>query len=449
MPNTIIDKIKELITGGKNSDINKIKKMISGGKNSDEPVKPVEEENTEDGEQRNDTNEESGKRAHGDIGYTGIKKQVPKIAVIGIAVILAVIYLLSKINISGFFPKHHHVSLKKIKIQSKIQNNMHKHKSFLSELQSSPELSKLSAKKPHAKKTVKIPIRPVSAVVNGKAGAKVPSIPAAEIKIPKANTSAMVVISASSKKLALPATAKAANPYAGLIPPQPPPAAPAPAKVNHNKKFLKKMKQATNVTATASVMLHFPKLTLTPGTIIPATLITGINSDLPGEVKAMVNSNVYSHDLKYLLIPDGSFLIGSYSSTLGPFQNRALIAFNLVIFPNGREMELPGFQGYSHRGYSGLNDIVNTHFMEMAKAVGLLTLLQFGMAEAVPPQIGFAAVPSPSQNMEQALSSNVGNIAAQILQRYTSVSPTVIIKPGFTFDIVVVKNILFNHPYED
>ena len=428
---SIIDKIKELITG-------------TGGKSADKPAETDGKETAENARSDDDTSDKSGKRDGGVPGYTGIKKQIPKIAAVGIAVILLIIYLLSKVNITGFFGKHRHVSLKKMQIQSSIHKSAQNRKSFISQLQSSPKLKKLSVKKTAVKKIVIAPVKP-AAVVNGKA--KVPSIPTAEAKVPKANTSKMVVISASSKKLAAQASAKAANPLAGLMPPPQPPQ--KPAKVDPNEKFLKKMKKATNIVAAGSVMLHFPKLTLSPGTVIPATLITGINSDLPGQIKAMVNSNVYSHDLKYLLIPDGSILIGAYSSTLGPFQTRALIAFNLVIFPDGQEMELPGFQGYSHRGYAGVNDIVDTHFMAMAKAVGLLTLVQFGMAEAVPPQSGFSAVPTPSQNLEQSLSSNMGNMAMQILQKYTSVSPTLIIKPGFTFDIVVVKNILFGHPYEN
>jgi type IV secretion system protein VirB10 len=185
---------------------------------------------------------------------------------------------------------------------------------------------------------------------------------------------------------------------------------------------------------------------IAPGSIIPATLETGVNSQLPGQVVALVNQDVYSHNLDYLLIPKGSELIGQYDTSVGATQTRVLLAFSLVVFPNGKELQLPGFEGASHRGYAGLQDIVDYHFWSTAKSVSLLTLLDFGIQEAAGNTTG-NVYPTPAQQFATSLSQNLGNVAQQIINEQISLAPTLKVRPGFTFDIVVTKNIIFRRPY--
>ena len=99
------------------------------------------------------------------------------------------------------------------------------------------------------------------------------------------------------------------------------------------------------------------------GTIIPSALITGVNSDLPGMIIGQVSQNVYdSQTGKYLLIPQGTKLIGQYDSQTTYAQTRALVVWQRLIFPNGTSISIDNMQGVDQAGYSGLHDKVKSHF---------------------------------------------------------------------------------------
>lgn len=111
------------------------------------------------------------------------------------------------------------------------------------------------------------------------------------------------------------------------------------------------------------------------GTIIPAVLVTAINTDLPGVVIARVTSNVYSsQNGKHLLIPEGTQLFATYNSSISYGQNRVQIAWNKMIRPDGLEMDLGNLNGVDARGQSGNTGHVNTHPFQLAKALGIISI---------------------------------------------------------------------------
>lgn len=377
------------------------------------------------------------------IPYVGIRKEVMVVAVILIVIVFLIIYFVSTIR----WGKKQTTKTEKIKIiknQVKSQVNNQNTKTIMASLIKKPKIKKHMLKKKGR------------AAALLKTGSKVPGIPVKNKFNPNsANNSPIQVISppsaVSNIKTAVANGIQPNNDLAfqsKLLKQLQLPG----AKKSENQKhisFLKNQKKINLASSWFSPYNEFnlgTKYFIAPGSIIPATLETGVNSQLPGQVVAIVNQNVYSHDLNYLLIPRGSELVGKYDTSIGATQTRVLLAFNLIIFPSGKELQLPGFEGASHKGYAGLHDIVDYHFWSTAKSVSLLTLLNFGIQEAAGNTTG-NVYPTPAQNFATSLSQNLGNVAQQIINEQISLAPTLKVEPGFTFDIVVVKNILFKEQY--
>src|SRR4029077_5676053 len=115
------------------------------------------------------------------------------------------------------------------------------------------------------------------------------------------------------------------------------------------------------------------------GTIIPAALITGIRSDLPGQITAQVTETVYDSPTgRFLLIPQGARLIGIYDSQVAFGQSRVLLFWTRLIMPNGRSIVLERQPGADTAGFSGLEDEVDNHWGALFKAALLSTLLGVG-----------------------------------------------------------------------
>jgi type IV secretion system protein VirB10 len=383
------------------------------------------------------------------IPYVGIRKEVAVVGIILLLIVFLIIYFVSTIH----WGTKKNIQSQKLKIIKQQVHKMHTKynkqttKSIISSLVKQPklEVNKVSLKK---KKSTRISF---------KASGKVPSIPPVKnvFNPNSANNSAIEVISPPSaiSNIKKTITGQPNNDLAfqakllkqlHMSMPQ--------SKKSENQKhisFLNNVKKTVTYTAWLSPYDKYnlgTRYFIAPGSIIPATLVTGVNSQLPGQVVALVNQNVYSHNLDYLLIPKGSELIGKYDTSVGATQTRVLLAFSLVIFPNGSEMQLPGFEGASHRGYAGLHDVVDYHFWSTAKSVSLLTLLDFGIQEAAGNTTG-NVYPTPAQQFATSLSQNLGNVAQQIINEQISLAPTLKVKPGFTFYIIVTKNIIFRNSY--
>ena len=176
------------------------------------------------------------------------------------------------------------------------------------------------------------------------------------------------------------------------------------------------------------------------GTVIPGALVTGINSDLPGQIIGTVTQNVFdSVTGKYLLIPQGSRLLGRYSSVVGNGENRVLIAWQRLILPNGDSIVLDAMPGTDQEGQSGLHDKVDYHFKKLAEAAALSTAIAYGGNLAINPN-------STSTNQDvvgSTISQEASQIGQRIINRQLDVQPTITIRPGWPFRILVNKDIIF------
>lgn len=189
-----------------------------------------------------------------------------------------------------------------------------------------------------------------------------------------------------------------------------------------------------------------------PGTFIPAILITGINSDLPGQIIAQVRENVYdSVSGHYLLIPQGSKLIGVYDSKILYGQERILVAWEHVLLPNGQSMDLHNMAGVDNSGYAGLTDQVNAHYSKLLSSAVLMSVLG---ASAQLCQSPTQAIPSETNNvLTQSLAQNAGasliHTASELTNKNLNIQPTLEIRPGYTFNVSVTKELIFNSAYEN
>lgn len=181
---------------------------------------------------------------------------------------------------------------------------------------------------------------------------------------------------------------------------------------------------------------------LQAGAVISAALITGIRSDLPGQITAQVTENIYDSPTgKILLIPQGTRVVGQYDSGVGFGQRRILLVWNRLIFPNGRSIVLERQPGADAEGYAGLEDGVDYHWGELFKAAALSTLLSVG-AEAGTSQNENNLV----QALRQGASNSVSQTGQQIVQRQLNIAPTLTIRPGFPVRVIVTRDLVLE-PY--
>jgi type IV secretion system protein VirB10 len=180
-------------------------------------------------------------------------------------------------------------------------------------------------------------------------------------------------------------------------------------------------------------------------------LITGINSDLPGQITAQVRSNVYDSIAgNYLLIPQGAKITGLYDSQIAYGQERILVAWKRIIFPNGKSIDLQGMPGVDMRGYAGLHDQVDNHYGKIFGSVILMSLLGAG-GQLAQPQNSNNPWQSPTvgQTVAQSLGTNIANTGTMITSRNINIQPTLEISPGYEFNISVTKDIIFPGSYHE
>lgn len=178
------------------------------------------------------------------------------------------------------------------------------------------------------------------------------------------------------------------------------------------------------------------------GTAISASLITGLNSDLPGQVIAQVTENVYDTPTgEFLLIPQGSRLIGRYDSVIAFGQSRALVAWNRIIMPNGTSMTLENLPGADLAGFAGLKDQVDNHTFQIFQAAILSSIL------SVASEIGRDTNDSDLlEALRDGGQSTINQAGQQIVQRQLGVQPTIKVRPGHRLRILVNKDLILQ-PY--
>ncbi len=180
---------------------------------------------------------------------------------------------------------------------------------------------------------------------------------------------------------------------------------------------------------------------LQAGSVIPAALITGIRSDLPGLITAQVTQHIYdSPSGQILLIPQGTRIIGEYSNDVGFGQRRVLLVWNRLIFPNGRSIALERQPGADTEGYAGLEDGVDHHWWVLAKAAGLSTLLAVGAELTMDDDDRLV------QAIRNGAQDTINDAGQQIIQRQLQVPPTLTIRPGFPMRVIVTSDLVLE-PY--
>jgi type IV secretory pathway VirB10-like protein len=194
---------------------------------------------------------------------------------------------------------------------------------------------------------------------------------------------------------------------------------------------------------------------ITTGTVIYGTLETGINSDIPGDVLGRVAQDVKdSVTERYVLIPQGSKLIGSYSNQLIPSQERLMVKWRTIVFPNGGELNLPDLTGSDNAGYAGFQDQVNHHYAKVWTPALLMSAISAGMMMSDYPTMTSGAYGTG------AYSTNPGQMAAmgaaqqlgqQAMGRMSNIqiAPTIQIRPGYHFRVLVTRDLVFSGPYAD
>lgn len=181
---------------------------------------------------------------------------------------------------------------------------------------------------------------------------------------------------------------------------------------------------------------------LQAGAVIAAALITGIRSDLPGQITAQVTENVYDSPTgRILLIPQGTRVIGQYDSGVGFGQRRVLLVWNRLIFPNGRSIVLERQPGTDAEGYAGLEDGVDYHWGELFKAAALSTLLSMGS------EMGSSDEESSIvRALRRGAADSVSDVGQQVVSRQLTIAPTLTVRPGFPVRVIVTRDLVLE-PY--
>ncbi|BCH62418.1 conjugal transfer protein TrbI (plasmid) [Agrobacterium vitis] len=186
------------------------------------------------------------------------------------------------------------------------------------------------------------------------------------------------------------------------------------------------------------------------GSVIPATLITGINSDLPGRITAQVSQNVYDSATGHrLLIPQGTKLFGRYDSKVSFGQKRVLVVWTDIIFPNGSTLQIGGMSGTDAQGYGGFNDKVNNHYLKTFGSAVLIALIGTGIDMAVPESSTLATQDTASDAARRNFAETFGRVADRTIQRNMDVQPTLEIRPGYKFNVLVDQDISFQNEYKN
>jgi type IV secretion system protein VirB10 len=178
------------------------------------------------------------------------------------------------------------------------------------------------------------------------------------------------------------------------------------------------------------------------GTVIPATLITGVNSDLPGQLVAQVSRNVYDTATgRRLLIPQGARLVGAYDSGVTTGQSRVLVAWTRLIYPDGSSIDLGSMPGSDAGGYAGLRDRVDNHTRRVWGNALLLSLFSAGVQLSQPRAV-VGQEETPGQVASAQLGQQLGQLGMEQARRGLQVQPTLQIRPGFNMNVQVTQDLI-------
>lgn len=202
-----------------------------------------------------------------------------------------------------------------------------------------------------------------------------------------------------------------------------------------DKSYLKEVKRAP-----------IGKYEIKAGWLIPAVLESGINSDLPGQVCARVRENVYdTRTGKYLLIPQGTKACGVYDSQVAMGQTRILLVWNRLIFEDGSSLSLQGMPGADQAGYAGFDGDVDNHYVRIFGGAVLMAVISAGaqLSQGQQSTNANTTTQTTGQTMSSALGQQLGQVGASLTQRNLQIQPTITQAPGYRFNIMVTRDIVF------
>jgi type IV secretion system protein VirB10 len=220
----------------------------------------------------------------------------------------------------------------------------------------------------------------------------------------------------------------------------------------HKENFIDKARQARDERdySSATRAPALSKYEIKAGWDIPATLESGVNTDLPGEVKAVVRENVYDTATgRYLLIPQGARMIGQYDNRVSYGQSRAIVIWSRLIFPDGSSVDLDGMVGHDASGAAGFHDQVDNHFVRLVSMALMLSAFTAGVEMSQPQTSSASGALSPSAEATQALGQQFGQLGMEVTRKNLNIQPTVKIRPGYRFNVRVNRDIAFTEPYGD
>jgi type IV secretion system protein TrbI len=187
---------------------------------------------------------------------------------------------------------------------------------------------------------------------------------------------------------------------------------------------------------------------LLQGTQIPAVLETGINSELPGQASGYVRKDIYdSLTGRYLLIPQGSRLLGSYNSDVVWGASRLLLVWNRLILPDGTSYSIVA-PSADLSGTAGLSGRVNNHWVKTLGSALMLSAISAGIQISQnPATTTLGQAPSASQAAGAAVGQEVGQVSSNIIRKNLDIPPTLSLPPGFAFSVVLTRDVALPHPY--
>jgi type IV secretion system protein VirB10 len=181
---------------------------------------------------------------------------------------------------------------------------------------------------------------------------------------------------------------------------------------------------------------------------IPAVLEQSLNSDLPGELKALVTSNVYDTATGlYLLIPQRSRLIGRYDSRISYGQDGVPVAWSRIIYPDASSVDLDGMMGLDSHGNAGLRDKVDHHYRRLLGFSVLTSMFTAAFDLSQRTNQTALTYPTPAQTAASAMGQELSETGAQITRRNLNVQPTIKAPAGYKFVVRVNRDIVFEEPY--
>jgi len=192
---------------------------------------------------------------------------------------------------------------------------------------------------------------------------------------------------------------------------------------------------------------------LRAGFVIPAVLLSGVNSEVPGTIIAQVAQDVYDNATgSDLLIPQGARLIGSYYANVQYGQSRLFVVWQRIVYPDGRALDIGAEPGTDSAGYAGFKDRVDSHWVRIFGSAVLMSAISAGVAysqDRYQSNGNYYAPPRFSDELSQAVGQQFGQAAAKLLEKNLDIAPTLKIRPGYRFSILLIKDFVFPGPYQD